>query len=131
MKPGDEPDAARKSELIPLMKQSLEGRGFKVEVPGVAKGVSRAMHSFDLIATKDDKRFPIDVRIVSPGEVELGDVLETYAKSLDTKLKPAVVVAMNGASSEARKSAKTFGLLLIEGASVLEILDRLNDSLGS
>lgn len=127
----DEPEARQKAELIGLIRHNLEERGFQVEAPGVVKGGSRTMQSFDLIATKDGKKLPIDVRVVLGGEVELGDVLETYAKSLDTKVKPAVLVAMNNASSEARKSAKSFGLLLVEGTNVTEILSRLTGSLES
>ena len=61
---------------------------------------------------------PIDVRIAEEeGALELGGVLETYAKSLDTGAKPAMIVAIPAASAEAYRSAGAFGVLLVEGDS--------------
>src|SRR5271166_981035 len=112
MTPDSPGSAIGKSELIVLMKQSLEAAGVRVEISGTIQGVSKARHSFDLIATKDARVVPIDLRFAQTGEVQLGDLLETYAKSLDAKATPAVLVAMPCATPDVRKSAATFGMVL-------------------
>jgi predicted RecB family endonuclease len=125
----DDVDAKGKSELIALMKQTLEVRGVKVEVPGVAQGASRTRHSFDLMANKDGRRIAVDVRLAGTEGVELREVLETYAKSLDAKMKSTVIVAMPNATSEARRSAKSFGLLLVEGSDASQVVELLSEAL--
>ena len=75
-----------KSELLFLMKQSLEAGG-PVEISGSIVGASKKRHTFDLVVTKGSKKVPVDVSSHGAGRVALGEVLETYAKSLDTEVK--------------------------------------------
>src|ERR1700693_5773543 len=98
MTPDTPSEAQGKSELIAAMKQRLEEGGAEVEAIGVLQGASGATHTFDLIATRAGKRVPIDVRLSQTRQLELGAVLETYAKSLDANARPAVIVTMPGAS---------------------------------
>jgi len=119
-------EAEQKSGLIAAMKQGLESAGAEVEAMGVLQGTSGANHTFDLIATRAGKRVPIDVRLARTRQLELGAVLETYAKSLDSNARPAVIVTMPGASSDARKSASAFGVVLIEGSSTTQVVERLS-----
>jgi len=118
-------EANERSELMTLMSQGLEAGGAQVNISGTIQGTSGVKHSFDLIATKDGNRVPIDVRLARTGRVELGDVLKTYLKSLDTSSRPAVIVAIPAASSDARKSALAFGLILVEVKNPQEALERL------
>ena len=124
-----ESEARRKSELLNLLKQGLEAGGLQVEISGIIQGASGARHTFDLIATKDGKRATIDVRLARKERVELGVVLETYAKSLDANARPSILVATPEASSDARKSAAAFGLVLVEGNGPPEVLERLRRAL--
>jgi predicted RecB family endonuclease len=117
--------AIERSELMTLMSQGLEARGAQVDTSGTIKGTSGVRHSFDLIVTKDGNRVPVDVRSARTGRVELGSVLETYLKALDTGSRPAVIVAIPAASSDARKSALAFGLILVEGKNPQEALEGL------
>jgi hypothetical protein len=118
-------EANERSGLMTLMSQALEAGGSRVDISGTIKGTSDVRHSFDLIVTRDGKRVPVDVRLARTGRVELGDVLETYLKSLDTSSRPAVIVAIPAASSDARKSALAFGLILVEGKNPQEALEGL------
>jgi predicted RecB family endonuclease len=118
-------EANERSELMTLMSQGLQVGGAQVDISGTIKGTSGVIHSFDLIVTKDGKRVPVDVRVARTGRVELGDVLETYLKSLDTGSRPAVIVTIPAASSDARKSALAFGLILVEGKNPEEALEGL------
>ena len=122
-------EAKGRSELLTLMKRGLEAGGAQVDVSGTIQGASGAKHSFDLIVTKDGNRVPIDIKLARMGHVELGDVLTTYVKSLDTSSRPAVMVAIPVASSDARKSAAAFGLILVEGKDPQEALERLSYAL--
>lgn len=122
-------EAQGRAELIATIKQDLEAGGTQVEVAGVMQGASGARHTFDLIAARGGKRIPVDVRLSRTGQLQLGAVLETYAKSLDVNARPAVIVTMPMASSDARKSASAFGLVLVEGSSVADVLERLNRAL--
>jgi hypothetical protein len=122
-------EAKGRSELMTWMREGLEAGGAQIDVLGTLQGASGAKHSFDLIVTKDGNRIPIDIRISRMGHIELGDVLETYVKSLDTSSRPAVMVAIPVASSDARKSAAAFGLILVEGKDPQEALERLNYAL--
>jgi hypothetical protein len=124
-----EREAKGRSELLTLMRQGLEARGAHIDISGTIQGASGAKHSFDLIVTKDGTRVPIDIRLARTGHVELRDVLETYVKSLDASSRPAVIVAIPIASSDARKSASAFGLVLVEGKDPHEALERLSQAL--
>jgi hypothetical protein len=114
-----------KSDIIAIIKSALEKAGVRVETSPKVQGRAEVKHSFDLVATKGEARVPIDVKVAKLESVELRDLMETYAKSLDTKLKPAVVVAVPNASSETRKSAAAFGVLLVEGSSEKEVVESL------
>jgi predicted RecB family endonuclease len=122
-------EAKERSELLTLIRRGLEAEGAQVDILGIIKGASGARHSFDLIVTKEGNRIPIDIRLAQTGNVELSDVLETYIKSLDTSLRPAVIVAMPAASSDARKSAAAFGMVLVEGKDPQESVEGLNQAL--
>jgi hypothetical protein len=122
-------EAKGRSELMTLMRRGLEAGGAQVDISGIIQGTSGAKHSFDLIVTKDGNRIPIDIRSAQQGHVELDDILETYVKSLDTSSRPEVMVAIGVASSDARKSAAAFGLILVEGKDPQEALERLSHAL--
>ena len=89
---------------------------------------SRSKHSFDLLARKDGWSIPIDIRVASRGSVGLEDVLETYAKSMDAELRPAIVVAMPAASPDAQKTSYALGIVLVEG-SAQDVLEKLEDAI--
>ena len=118
-----------KSVVVSGIKEGLEKRGITVKTSEVVRGHSGVAHSFDLSVSMNGHRIPIDVKLASEDSVELKEVLETYAKSLDARAKPAVVVAMPEASAEARRSAEAFGLVLVEGAALDQVLERLGPAL--
>jgi hypothetical protein len=111
------------------MKRALEALGIQVELSPQIKGASGVSHQFDLLLTKGGKRVPLDLRMATEEHVEFGEVLETYAKILDTKSKPSVIVAMPGTSTDARKAAEAFGLILVEGVEPHKVVERLNVAL--
>jgi len=115
-----------KSEIVSSIGKGMERMGARVEKAATVQGHNGAKHTFDLLATKGDDRLPVDVRIAGMESVELEELLKTYAKSLDTRLNPAVVVAIPKASADARRAAEAFGMVLIEASTELEIVERVN-----
>ena len=115
-----------RSEIIASVKQSLESRGATVEISAVLRGRSKTKHVFDIVIAKNGRKVPIDIKLADSEAVELREVLETYAKSLDTGSKPTVVVAVPAASSEARRSATAFGIILVEGEGRGQVVERLD-----
>lgn len=114
------------SVLLSAIRDHLQRGGAAVELAYAVRGRSGANHVFDLVATKGDSRIFFDVRVSDGGDVELKDVLETYAKSLDGRSKPAVLVVVPGASSDARRGAAAFGIFLLEARDKGEVLGKLD-----
>jgi hypothetical protein len=123
-------DAQARSDLIAAIEKALQASGFHAEHSGVIQGASGAKHVFDfIVATAAGQRVVIDVRTSHNGRIQLRELMETYAKSLDANARPAVMVNVPGVSPEARKSAAAFGVVLIEGNSASEVIERLDSVL--
>ncbi len=107
---------------ILMIKQGLQSAGIAVDVSGSMLGASGVQHTFDLIIHERNSSIPVDVKLAKEGEVGVAAVLATYAKALDTKTMPAVLVAVPSASEDAKKSVAAYGMLMIEGSEAKSIV---------
>lgn len=93
----------------------LREAGVEVEPSGKLTGESGVEHDFDLLIDNNGNKVPVDVKAADAGPVDVVGVLSTYAKALDTKSTPTILVAVPEATEEARKTASAYGMVLIEG----------------
>jgi hypothetical protein len=131
----EEAQAAVKGKLgmVMAISNGLKAAGVGVELSGRLLGASGVQHDFDLLLGTGTNRIPIDVRMGEGGEVEVVGVLSTYAKALDTKASPAILIAIPSASEDAKKTASAYGMVLLDGKdanritqSILEASARAN-----
>jgi len=102
--------------IVLMTKWWLQVAGYDVKTPGTVKGVSGVQHSFDILLQKGENSVPVDIKMGSEGPIGVAEVLATYAKALDTKSSPSVLVAVPSASEDARRSVSSYGMLLVEGS---------------
>lgn len=122
-------DLGERFGLIIALKRGIESSGRKVQIFGSIPGASGVQHSFDLVVEGGSSKIPVDVKLATDAPVGVAGVLATYAKALDTKSKPSVLVAVPNASEDAKKSAQAYGMLVIEGSDPSAILAKLSATL--
>ncbi len=97
-----------KNQLVEL----LELRGYQVKESAQLSGSSGAIHTVDILATRDDKFLTIDlgigILVASPGEskVQLDELFKFDTSTYDSELNYKVVVAIPELSIEAVNFAK-------------------------
>lgn len=111
--------------IIISVFDGLTTAGAKVDMPGRLAGNSGVMHDFDLLVDGEVGKIPIDVNVSDSGAVDVVGVLSTYAKALDTKATPTLLVAVPSASADARKTAGAYGMVLIEGGEAKAITEKI------
>jgi len=115
--------------LLISLKRGIESRGTTAQIFGSIQGASGVQHTFDIVIDGPSSKIPIDIRLAADAPVGVSGVLATYAKALDTKSKPSVLIALPSASEDAKKSAQAYGMLVIEGNDQASILTQLIQSL--
>jgi hypothetical protein len=122
-----EAEAALRGRLgvVVSLLRGLRGAGAEVEPSGKLTGESGVEHDFDLLIDSGGNKVPVDVKAAESGPVDVVAVLSTYAKALDTKASPTIMVALPEASEEAKKTASAYGMLLIEGADPKKIAEKI------
>ena len=115
-------------KLTDSVKEFMFTQGFWVEAPATLRGASGAEHRASLSATLNG-RTRILVDVYASAEMIGGDeVINTYAKVLDTSPSRACIVCLPGATQFARNLAQFYNIGLIEVASVGEVDRKLRMS---
>lgn len=127
--PEAQKDLKERVGLIISLKRGIESGGRTVQIFGSIAGASGVQHTFDLVVEGRSSKIPVDIKLATDAPVGVAGVLATYAKALDTKSKPAVLVAVPNASEDARKSAQAYGMIVIEASEPGAILARLSATL--
>lgn len=117
--------------MIIAVLDGLRAAGVVVEPSGKMTGASGVQHEFDLLVDSGTGKAPIDVKVGDPGPVDVVGVLSTYAKALDTKATPTILVAVPNATEDAKKTAGAYGMVLIEGNEPSAITSRILKAIGS
>lgn len=99
----------------------LREKGFEVESPAFLKGGSGIEHSFDIAAVADGSPILFDIRT---GKESVNDieVISFFAKSADVPHREAILVAVPRATDRARGLSGLYGVSLLEGNSIDDIL---------
>jgi len=102
----------------------LREKGYEVETLKALKGSSGIEHLFDIVATEDGKHI---VFAIASGTAEIGSefVVSYFAKIFDVAPHRSVLIALPKLAEEARKLAGLYGLEVVEGESLEEVLKRL------
>jgi hypothetical protein len=127
--PESQKDLKERLGLIISLKRGLESGGRTVQIFGSIPGASGVQHTFDLVVERSSSKIPVDIKLATDSPVGVAGVLATYAKALDTKSKPSVLIAVPNASEDAKKSARAYGMLIIEGSDSSSILRQLSQAL--
>ncbi|HML01861.1 MAG TPA: hypothetical protein VK487_00645 [Candidatus Bathyarchaeia archaeon] len=129
------PEAGREASLGWIMvnpiRQFLEGKGYKVETPGVLKGKSGASHLFDVTASlKDDVKetLVIDIATATEDEVTEQPVIALFAKIYDVSPGCACLIAVPKISENGERMAKLYNIILLETRDPSEVMKRFKDS---
>lgn len=108
---------------LPLV-EFLQKGGFQVESPALLKGESGVEHSFDIQAISEERRTLFDMASdrESVGEAA---VIAFFSKTLDVAHDEAVLICVPKASERARGLCKLYGIDLVEGDRITEILNSM------
>jgi hypothetical protein len=102
-----------KAQLI----QYLEKQGYTVEKNAKVKGRSGAVHSIDILATRDESiithRIAIDIEVAKK-PIGLDRVFKFDDKAYDAGILDKVVIAVPGLTKEARQFARHQGTMVFE-----------------
>ena len=102
-----------KSQLV----QYLERQGYKVKKSARVEGRSGAVHSIDILATRDEgiltHRIAIDIE-VGKRPTGLDRVFKFDDKAYDAGILDKVIIAVPGLTAEARKFARHQGTMVFE-----------------
>jgi hypothetical protein len=114
--------------IIAPIKKAFEGFNYKVEVPGTLKGSSGTLHTFNLVASKtyenETKAIALDISL-STSVVEEQSVITLFAKVFDTRPNKSILVTMPVLSEKGKKMAELYGIKILEGKNVEEIINGL------
>jgi len=120
------------SILAPIRKL-LEEKGFKVETPGFMEGRSGVKHMFDIIAYNNGRkseRLAINIS-TSPDGKQVPDhaVIDMFAKTYDSDIEKAILIAIPKISENGRKLANHYKICLIEAKTPEETIERIKETL--
>jgi len=114
--------------MITPIKKALEELSYKVEVPGILQGSSGASHTFNLVASKikenKEKTIALDISL-STSTVSEQSVITLFAKIFDTHPSESFLIVMPTLSEKGKKLAELYGVKVIEGKNVEEIINKL------
>lgn len=105
---------------LPLI-EFLRNGGFQVESPVILRGESGTEHSFDILAKFEETKTLFDMAAdrESVGEAV---VVGLFSKTLDVPHDAAVLICVPKASNHARGLCKMYGIGLVEGENINQIL---------
>ncbi len=88
--------------------------GWKAVMPPRITGRSGVVHAFSFLASDGRTHFAFDIyNKVTPIEV-----LNTYVKSVDTGVQPALICVNDDVTDEARSLAKEYGMKIITATGI-------------
>ena len=108
-----------------------EKLGYRVENPGMVTGRSGTNHRFDVICKKeDDVVIAVDF-VYSDVLVNEQSVITLFAKSYDSPVGRAILVAVPALTDQARKLAAQYRITTIEGSKREDVCQRVKEALVS
>lgn len=105
-----------------------QAAGYAVERLRQLKGESGVPHLFDIVATKNGED---TVMVIASDRAAVGsqDVVGFFAKKVDVHPRQAILIAIPGMTEEARRLANAYGIEVVEGRDLQQVLDQLQDRL--
>ncbi|MGC8935748.1 MAG: hypothetical protein ACP5KV_00025 [Candidatus Methanomethylicaceae archaeon] len=114
--------------IRPIMNE-LKAAGLTVNSPGTLVGKSGTMHPFDVVGIDNSGRAVVVDVITSKEAINESVILNTYVKVLDTSSAKTILVCMPRLTESARKLAPLYGITVLEGSTVSEIITLLKSVL--
>jgi len=121
-------DASAGWIMVNQIRQFLEGKGYKVETPGILKGKSGTSHLFDLTASRRDavgETLVIDIAAAAEDEVTEQPVIALFAKIYDVSPGCACLIAVPKISENGERMAKLYNIILFETRDPNEVISSL------
>jgi hypothetical protein len=114
--------------LRPLIS-AISDVGYTPTSPGIITGKSGYQHTFSALGTDTEGKFYAFDIAVSDTLVDESVVLNMFAKILDTKPEKSFLICMPSINENGKKIAVVYGINLIEGKNMEEIISALKESL--
>jgi hypothetical protein len=114
--------------LVAPLRKLLEPVGFKVEAAISVKGKSGVSHKATLYAHKSGVDIMIDAK-TAESEVPDQFLIAMFAKVVDIGPKLAFFVAMPGVSENTKVLARNYGITVVEGRSLPDIINGIVENL--
>lgn len=114
---------AMKTLTVLTLADMVEKQGWKVKIPGVAKGKSGVDHEFTLTC-QNKETIAVDL-VTSETKVDMETALSSYAKFIDILNVEKLFIAMPGLERTAKNFLKANKITYIEGKKIAQINDQV------
>lgn len=128
----DKRKEAMRWNLVTLITKFLESYGFKVESPGIVRGKSGNLQTFNLLAHQgktDQKLIVIDLATSTNEAVPQQRVIEMFAKVYDIAPCKTLLIAIPKLDDNGKRLAKVYNIHVIEGSGQKETFTTLKSLL--
>lgn len=120
--------------LVAPIREFLIEEGFKVESPAFLKGKSGANHSFDIVASREEKTRKVMVvdLATSPSTDDIVSeqpVIALFAKIFDVSPDEAYLIAIPRLSENGKKMAELYNIQTIEAKNQKEAIKALKEKM--
>jgi len=120
---------SRQHLAIKPIVNTLKEAGYVINSPGSLLGKSGVSHSFDIVGVdKSGNTIAIDVA-VSKEPFNESVIMNLFVKILDTAPTKTILVCIPGILESAKKLAPLYGITILEGTSISEIITPLKSLL--
>ena len=121
--------AERTASMVAVVRDALSDHGWKVEAPGVIKGVSGAEFEFAAVLSGPDrKKFGLDVVFGHKGESVVEKVTAAALKKLELKDAGLVIVATPGPDEQTAGLARLLGVSVVDGSDAVDAATAIRNS---
>lgn len=110
---------------VAQLVRTLEGLGYKCEMPGSLRGMSGIAHVFDIVARGNGMR--VVVQLLSPGNTDYNftKAIAFRTKAYDCSPDLAVMISPTKASDQLKEISNFYRFALIESCETSDICEGL------
>jgi sugar-specific transcriptional regulator TrmB len=117
--------------MVDIIKASLPLEGWRVESPGLLKGVSGADYQLSAVLDRGERGFAVDVVIGNDESAARDEIIAGIMKGIEIKSPRLVVIASPYSGEELQKLAELVGVILVDGTDPVAAVAKLRKEISA